>query len=364
MKSDKNKNKEESTAFWKGKTVLVTGHTGFKGAWLTIWLHKLGAKVIGYSLKEYPNDKMFNDTGMSSRITDIRGDISNLKSLKSAFDKYKPQIVFHLAAQPLVRLSYDDPVRTLQTNIMGTVNVLECIRLSDFVRIGVMITSDKCYRNKNLTCGYKEGDELGGVDPYSCSKACSELVVSSYRDAFFKLQSKIVASVRAGNVIGGGDWSQDRLIPDCIKALKDNKPILIRNPDATRPWQHVLEPLGGYLMLAEKLWQEKKYDDCWNFGPYAESIVPVRQVADMLVKKWGSGSWIDGSVKGKDHKHEAKLLSLDITKIQKELGWKPKLKLDEAISLTVYWYKNYEKINSYELSLKQIEEYERAGVNK
>jgi CDP-glucose 4,6-dehydratase len=345
-------NKKDNSGFWKD----VTGHTGFKGTWLTIWLHKLGAKVIGYSLKKYPNDKMFNDTGMNSRIMDIRGDISDLKSLKSAFDKYKPQIVFHLAAQPLVRLSYDDPVKTLQTNIMGTVNVLECIRLSDSVRVGVMITSDKCYRNKNLTCGYKEGDELGGVDPYSCSKACSELVVSSYRDAFFKLQSKIVASVRAGNVIGGGDWSQDRLIPDCIKALQANKPILIRNPDATRPWQHVLEPLGGYIMLAEKLWAEKKHDEGWNFGPHTESIVPVSKVADMLVKKWGIGSWVDGSAK--DHKHEAKLLSLDITKVQNELGWKPRLKLDEAISLIVEWYKNSNKKNAYELCIKQINSYE------
>jgi CDP-glucose 4,6-dehydratase len=355
-KQKRDKDDLENFSFWNGKIVLVTGHTGFKGAWLTIWLHKLGAKVIGYSLKEYPNDKMFNDTGMSSRITDIRGDISDLKTLKSAFDKYKPQIVFHMAAQPLVRLSYDDPVRTLQTNVMGTVNVLECIRLSDSVQVAVMITSDKCYRNKNLTCGYKEGDELGGVDPYSCSKACSELVVSSYRDAFLKLQSKIVASVRAGNVIGGGDWSQDRLIPDCIKALQSNKPILIRNPDATRPWQHVLEPLSGYLMLAEKLWQEKRYDEGWNFGPHTESIVPVRQMADMLVKKWGSGSWVDGSAK--DHKHEAKLLSLDITKIQKELGWKPKLKLDEAIEYVVEWYKNSNKKNAYELCIKQINSYE------
>jgi len=351
-----------NASFWKGKRVLVTGHTGFKGTWLIIWLNKMGAKVIGYSLKEYNNDRFFRDCGIGKKVIDERGGIQDFESLKKVFDKHKPEIVFHLAAQPIVRLSYDEPVKTFQTNIMGTVNVLECIRRSDSARIGVIITSDKCYRNKNLSCGYKEGDELGGVDPYSCSKACSELVVSSYRDAFLKLQSKLVASARAGNVIGGGDWSQDRLIPDCIKALLDNKPILIRNPNATRPWQHVLEPLSGYLMLAEKLWAENKYDDCWNFGPNAESIVPVKQVADMLVKKWTSGSWIDGSVK--DHKHEAKLLSLDITKAHDELGWKPRLRLDEAISLTVDWYKNHKKVDSYELSLRQIDEYELIGVNK
>lgn len=349
--------------FWKGKKVLVTGHTGFKGTWLTIWLHKLGAKVIGYSLKEYPNDVMFNQVGISSKIIDERGDINNFKSLKAVFDKYRPEIVFHLAAQPLVRLSYDEPLKTLHTNIMGTANVLECIKQSDSVKAAVIITSDKCYRNKSLTCGYKEGDELGGIDPYSCSKACAELLVSSYRDAFFKLQSKYVASVRAGNVIGGGDWSQDRLIPDCIKALQQNKPIRIRNPDATRPWQHVLEPLGGYLMIAEKLWAERKYDEEWNFGPTQESIVPVRQVADILIKKWGSGNWVDGSVK--DHKHEAKLLSLDINKVNTGLKWKPVLSLEQAIGLVVEWHKKSQGLNPegvLKLCEKQIDGYSKHKI--
>lgn len=351
--------------FWKGKKVLVTGHTGFKGTWLAIWLNKLGAKVIGYSLKKYPNDIMFNQTGIGSKIIDERGDINNFKSLKAVFDKQKPEIVFHLAAQPLVRLSYDDPLYTLNTNIIGTANVLECIRFSDSVKVAVMITSDKCYRNKNLTCGYKEGDELGGIDPYSCSKACAEIIASSYRDAFFKLQSKLVATVRAGNVIGGGDWSQDRLIPDCIKALQANKPILIRNPDATRPWQHVLEPLGGYLMLAEKMWAEKKHDDCWNFGPSSESIVAVRKVADMLVNKWESGSWVDGSEKSKDHKHEAKLLSLDIAKVNTELKWKPVLNLGQAIDLVVEWHKKSQGLKPeglLKLCEKQIDDYSKHKI--
>jgi CDP-glucose 4,6-dehydratase len=349
------KNNLSEKNFWSGKKVLVTGHTGFKGTWLTIWLHELGAKVIGYSLEEYPNDILFNETKMSSKIIDVRGDIDNLEKLKRTFKDYAPEIVFHLAAQPLVRKSFDEPIDTLRTNIMGTANVLECIRLTDSVKVGVIITSDKCYKNVEQIHGYKETDVMGGHDPYSCSKGCAELIVDAYRNSFFKKQNKLVASVRAGNVVGGGDWSEDRLIPDCIKALKNDEPIQIRNPKHTRPWQHVLEPLGGYILLAEKMFTEKRYDEAWNFGPHIHSIKPVNEIADIVVKRWGNGKWIDCSKP--DFKHEAALLSLDISKVYSILGWRPKLDIYDTLYYTVDWYKNHNVENAYDLCLMQIREY-------
>jgi CDP-glucose 4,6-dehydratase len=346
----------ERLSVWKNKKVLITGHTGFKGTWLTIWLNKLGADVTGFSLEEYPNDEFYKTTGISSKITDVRGNIEDYSLLKSVFDKHKPEVVFHLAAQSLVRKSYDEPLGTISTNVLGTANVLECIRLCKTAKTAVIITSDKCYKNKEWTWGYREDDEMGGRDLYSCSKGCAELLVDSYRSSFFKAQKKLVASARAGNVIGGGDWAEDRLIPDCIRALMKKQEIKIRNPDSTRPWQHVLEPLSGYILLAEKMLAEKKHDEPWNFGPATDSIKKVSEVADLLVKKWGKGGWTDASKK--TEKHEAKSLSLDISKAYFKLKWRPKLSLEKAMDLTVEWYKNQKKASVYDLCMKQIREYE------
>ncbi|MFH1840209.1 MAG: CDP-glucose 4,6-dehydratase [Nanoarchaeota archaeon] len=348
----------EQLNFWKDKKVLITGHTGFKGTWLTIWLKKLGAEVIGFSLEEYPNDQLFNETNISSKMIDIRGNVQDLDKLKQVFTEQKPEIIFHLAAQPLVRKSYDEPLDTIKTNVLGTTNVLECIRGSDSIKVAVIITSDKCYENKEWVWGYRESDEMGGHDPYSCSKGCIEILVKSYRDSFFKKQSKYVASARAGNVIGGGDWSEDRLIPDCIRALRNKQTIEIRYPNSTRPWQHVLEPLSGYLKLAEKMWIEEKYDEGWNFGPRIDSIKPVGELVNALIGEWGEGSWADMS-KNDEKKHEASSLSLDISKSYLLLNWKPKLDFTTTISFVVGWYKNYNDSNAYELCYKQIEEYER-----
>jgi CDP-glucose 4,6-dehydratase len=342
-------------SFWKDKKVLITGHTGFKGTWLSIWLQKMGARVIGYSLKSYSNDLFFNSTNLSQKIIDIRGDVTDLDNLKKTFEVLNPDIVFHLAAQPLVRKSFDEPVTTLKTNILGTANVLECIKNTESVKVGVIITSDKCYKNLEQIYGYKENDSVGGYDPYSCSKGCAELIVDSYRNSFFKKQKKFISTVRAGNVIGGGDWSEDRLIPDCIKSLKRGETIKIRNPDHTRPWQHVLDPLAGYISLAEKMFKEEKYDEAWNFGPNIQSIKKVKEVVEKMTKRWGSGQWADCS--NPDEKHEATLLSLDISKAYFLLNWKPKWGIDEAINYTVDWYKKSENENAYSLCLGQIDEY-------
>ena len=348
--------KMNSLETYRDKTVLVTGHTGFKGAWLGIWLKELGANIIGFSLPEWENDYLFKKAGLSGRLVDERGDIADLKRLGEVFEKYKPEIVFHLAAQPLVRDSYLDPVGTFNANVMGTANVLECIRKSNCVKAGVMITTDKCYKNKEQKKGYKEGDELGGHDPYSTSKAAAELAIGSYRSSFFTGSEKLVASARAGNNIGGGDFSKDRIIPDCILALKENKPIRVRNPKSTRPWQHVLEPLYGYLLLGSKLLNnEREFAQAWNFGPEKESIVPVSKVADMVIKNWGSGEWIDAH--DSDDLHETVLLSLDISNAKKKLKWKPRWNIEKTIEKTVGLYKNSSDNNAYSLCVNQIEEY-------
>lgn len=331
----------EGLNIYKGKKVLVTGHTGFKGAWLSIWLTKIGAKVIGFSLPKSENDYVYRRTAFSKKIfADEKGDIRDYKQLKKVFDKYRPDFVFHLAAQPLVRLSYEIPLETFEANVIGTANVLECIRKSSSVKGGVLITTDKCYKNKETITPYKETDELGGYDPYSSSKACAEIVIGSYRDAFFRNSDVLIASARAGNVLGGGDFGKDRLIPDCINSLIAGKAIEIRNPNAVRPWQYILDVLYGYLLLGKKLLEgRKEFAEPWNFGPEQRSIVPVRKIADLMVKEWGSGSWQDCS-NPKEKRHEAKLLNLDITKAKKKLGWKPKLTIDENIKQTVRWYRD------------------------
>lgn len=348
--------------FYQGKRVLVTGHTGFKGSWLSIWLHELGAEVVGVGLDPYSEKDNFVLSGIGSKIkADIRADIRDADRMKEIFSEYKPEIVFHLAAQPLVRLSYDIPVETYQTNVMGTINVLEAIRATDSVKVGVMITTDKCYENKEQIWGYRENEPMGGYDPYSSSKGAAEIAIASWRRSFFnpeqyEKQGKSIASVRAGNVIGGGDWALDRIIPDCIRALESGLPIDIRSPKAIRPWQHVLEPLGGYMLLAKKMWNSPtEYCEGWNFGPRAESISTVWEVASKVVENYGTGSLRDLS--DPNALHEARLLMLDISKAKFRLGWEPKMNIDQTVAMTVDWYKNYKEEDPYNLALRQIQEY-------
>ena len=351
----------ESLSQLKGKTVLVTGHTGFKGAWLTIWLNEIGARVIGYSLDPAGENNLFLLANLQDKIIDIRGDIRDLKKLRSIFDQYQPEVVFHLAAQPLVKLSYEQPVYTYEVNVLGTLNVLEAIRHCDSTKVGLMITSDKCYENKEWVWGYRETDSIGGHDPYSSSKGCCEVLVSSYQNSYFPMErfsehGKVIASVRAGNVIGGGDWSLDRIIPDCVRALEANQNIVIRAPKSIRPWQHVLEPLGGYLTLAEKLLEKDTfYSGSWNFGPEPDNIITVEKLVYTLLEQWGSGCMI------KDEKqsavHEAKLLGLDISKAKYHLNWHPKWNITKTIEKTVEWYKNYKKTDVYNLCVHQLNDY-------
>lgn len=348
--------------FYKDKRVLVTGHTGFKGSWLAIWLHELGAEVIGVGLEPYSDRDNFVLSGIGAKIkADIRADIRDGEKMKKIFAEFQPEIVFHLAAQPLVRLSYDIPVGTYQTNVMGTINVLEAIRTTDCVKVGVMITTDKCYENKEQIWGYRENEPMGGYDPYSSSKGAAEIAISSWRRSFFNPtkyaeHGKSIASVRAGNVIGGGDWALDRIIPDCIRALEAGKPIDIRSPKAIRPWQHVLEPLSGYMLLAEKMWESPtEYCEGWNFGPRAESISTVWDVASKVIENYGRGELRDLS--DPNALHEAKLLMLDISKAKFKLGWEPRMNIDQTVALTTDWYKHYKTMNRYDLAVGQIKKY-------
>lgn len=347
--------------FYKNKRVLITGHTGFKGSWLSIWLHELGAQVIGVSLDPSTERDNYVLSGIGNKITDLRCDIRDGESMKEIFRQYQPEIVFHLAAQPLVRLSYEEPVTTYETNVMGTIHVLEAIRVTDSVRVGIMITTDKCYENKEQIWGYRENEPMGGYDPYSSSKGAAEIAIASWRRSFFHPEQyvnhgKSIASVRAGNVIGGGDWAKDRIIPDCIRALESGRPIEIRSAQAVRPWQHVLEPLSGYLLLAEKMWNEPtKYCEGWNFGPRMESISTVWDVATKVVENYGIGELKDLS--HPNALHEAKLLMLDISKAKFRLGWEPRMDIDQTVELTVNWYKKYQEEDVYGLCIEQIEMY-------
>jgi len=353
--------------FYKGKRVLVTGHTGFKGSWLSIWLHELGAEVIGIAKDPYTERDNYVLSGLKNKIIDLRGDITDGALMKELFRKYQPEIVFHLAAQPLVRLSYEIPVETYQTNVMGTINILEAIRATDRVKVGVMITTDKCYENKEQIWGYRENEPMGGYDPYSSSKGAAEIAINSWRRSFFnpklyEKHGKSIASVRAGNVIGGGDWAKDRIIPDCIRALEANKIIEIRSPKAVRPWQHVLEPLSGYMLLAKKMWKEPtKYCEGWNFGPKAESIATVWDVASKVIDNYGKGKLNDLS--DQNALHEANLLMLDISKAKFNLAWEPRIGINQCISLTVDWYKQYNDTNVYQLCIEQIKKYTLSDEN-
>lgn len=346
--------------FYCGKRVLVTGHTGFKGSWLSIWLHELGAEVVGVSQEPFTNRDNFVLSGIGNKMmADLRSDICDGQRMKEIFQKYQPEIVFHLAAQPLVRYSYEQPVKTYEANVMGTIHVMEAIRATSSVKVGVMITTDKCYDNKEQMRGYKEDDPFGGYDPYSSSKGACEIAIQSWRRSFFnpedygKKHHVSLASVRAGNVIGGGDWALDRIIPDCIKALEQDKVIDIRSPKAIRPWEHVLEPLSGYMLLAKKQWEHPtEFCEGWNFGPESESVSTVWEVATELIKNYGKGELKDSS--DPNAVHEAKLLMLDITKAKTKLGWKPRMNMQQCMELVADWYKRYQAEDVYQLCVEEI----------
>lgn len=344
--------------FWLGKRVLVTGHTGFKGGWLCLWLQSMGANVVGYALAPPSNPNLFQAARVDEGMTSIIGDILDPNGLQSAMTAHAPEIVFHLAAQALVRRSYANPVQTYATNVMGTVNVLESIRQSGNVKVVVNVTSDKCYENHEWAWGYRENDPMGGHDPYSSSKGCAELVAAAYRNSYFVEQGVAMASARAGNVIGGGDWAEDRLIPDIMRAIERGEAAQIRYPNAIRPWQHVLEPLSGYLMLAQALEKHgKPYAEGWNFGPADDDARPVAWVLDKMVELWGEGArW--SLVKG-THPHEANYLKLDCSKARGMLGWRPRWALTTALQNVVSWYKNYlSDADMREVCMQQIAAYQ------
>lgn len=349
--------------FYRNKKVLVTGHTGFKGSWLSIWLHELGAEVVGFALDPYSEKDNFVLSGIGNKIkADIRVDIRDKQRIKDIFSEYQPEIVFHLAAQPLVRLSYEQPIDTYETNVMGTIHVMEAIRLTESVKVGIMVTSDKCYDNKEQMQGYKETDPFGGYDPYSSSKGACEITIQSWRRSFFnpqdygKTHAVSIASVRAGNVIGGGDWAKDRIIPDCIRALEAGQVINIRSPKAVRPWEHVLEPLSGYMMLAQKMWENPtKYCEGWNFGPKEESVSTVWEIASEIVKNFGYGELNDSS--DPNTVHEANFLMLDIDKAKSCLAWQPRLDMQQCISLVADWYKRYKTEDVYSLCVEEINKF-------
>jgi CDP-glucose 4,6-dehydratase len=346
--------------FWQDKTILVTGHTGFKGSWLSLWLQQMGAKVIGYSLEPPTEPSIFKAANVGQNMTSIQGDVLNAVQLRDVMATYRPSIVFHLAAQALVRRSYQDPLETLAVNVMGTANVLDAVRHSSSdVKVLLNITSDKCYENKEWEWGYREDEPMGGYDPYSSSKGCAELVTAAFRKSYFSANGMTtsIATARAGNVFGGGDWAEDRLIPDCIKAINRCDQIVIRSPGAVRPWQHVLEPIRGYLLLAEQLWENgADYAEGWNFGPGDDGARPVHWVVNKLCNLWGeAASWQVGEQTGM---HEARLLKLDCSKAKYRLGWKPRWELQQGLQKTVDWYKAYfHGEDMLHVTLKQIMDY-------
>ena len=348
--------------FWANRRVLVTGHTGFKGSWLSLWLQNMGAQVIGYSLPPPTKPSLFEVAYVAEGMTSISGDVRDFEKLSAVISEYKPEIVIHMAAQALVRYSYKNPLETYTTNVIGTANILESVRVARCVKAAIIVTSDKCYENKEWLWGYRESDRIGGHDPYSSSKGCAELVTAAYRNSFFPVNQYdahgiAVASVRAGNVIGGGDWAEDRLIPDIMRAFMEGRPAHIRNPNAIRPWQHVLEPLSGYLLLAEKLYSNgKEFSQPWNFGPDNDDAIQVSKVVESLVTLWGDAVWeLDAAPKP----HEANYLRLDSSKSRNILGWSPKLHIRKALELTVKWYKGFMKgADISQLTANQIADYE------
>ena len=323
--------------FYKGKKVLVTGHTGFKGSWMTTVLTNYGADVIGYSTCSKNETRLFDLCGIKNQITHVKGDVRDLKHLSEVFEEYKPEIVIHLAAQPIVRLSYEDPVGTYSTNVMGTVNVLECVRRYDFVKSFLNVTTDKVYENKEWEWGYRENEPLDGFDPYSNSKSCSELVTHSYKNSFFSDGRTAISTARAGNVIGGGDFARDRIIPDCIRAALKHEAIIVRNPYSTRPYQHVLEPVCAYLMIAAKQYEDNSFSGFYNVGPDDGDCFETGRLVDEFVKIWGEDiQWVNKYDGGP---HEANFLKLDCSKLKKTFGWKPGWDLETALSKVVEWTK-------------------------
>ncbi|UOB54748.1 CDP-glucose 4,6-dehydratase [Burkholderia pyrrocinia] len=349
-------------SFWSGKRVFLTGHTGFKGSWLTLWLHSLGAEVTGYALEPDTTPNLFSLARVDEGIESVIGDIRDRGQLLNALRRAEPEVVIHMAAQSLVRASYSSPVETYETNVMGTVHVLDAIRQVRSVRSVVIVTTDKCYENREWEWGYRENEAMGGYDPYSSSKGCAELVTAAYRNSFFNeaaydTHRVAIASARAGNVIGGGDWASDRLIPDIVKAIGAGEIVNIRNPHAIRPWQHVLEPLGGYLLLAEKLYVEgARYAGAWNFGPDDIDAQPVQAIVEHLTSRWGDNArW---QLDGGDHPHEATYLKLDCSKARARLGWRPRWDLDFTLDKIVDWYKAARKCKDVRtLTLAQIADY-------
>ena len=345
---------------YKDKKVFLTGYTGFKGSWLALWLTSLGADVCGYSLAPNTKPSMFEELDIEHKITkSVIGNILDFDNLAKTINEFQPDFVFHLAAQPIVRLSYSEPIMTYETNVIGSLNVLEASRRCPSVKAFVNVTTDKCYENREINRGYKEDEPMGGYDMYSSSKGCVEIMSSSFRRSFLQEEgSMAMGTARAGNVIGGGDWAQDRLVPDCVRYINDGQKIEIRNPIAVRPWQHVLEPLSGYMLLGQYLFEKgKEYAQGFNFGPNEDSVLKVADVAKMVTEFYGRGEVV---VHKRDNLHEANLLMLNIEKAEKVLGWTPTYKADKAVSETVDWYKHfYEKnVDMYDFTMKQIKNYE------
>ena len=351
------------SGFFKNKKVLITGNTGFKGSWLTQVLLMTGVKIFGFALKPNTNPSLFEILKQEDEIEQIYGDIRNFAQVNESVKKFKPDIIFHLAAQPIVRLSYDNPLYTYETNTLGTANILEAIRVNQ-VRAGVVITTDKVYKNTENSTYFKEEDALGGFDPYSSSKSCADLITESYLKSFFNVNDygkkhfTLICSARAGNVIGGGDWAKDRLVPDLIRAFfTENKKLTSRNPKSIRPWQFVLEPLSGYIALAEKLYQgDISKSGAWNFGPEKKDIIPVEQIIKIFIRKLKKGEYI---IEENAIKHEDKVLRLDISKAKKELGWKPKYDIKQAVEETAVWYETYyrQKRKIKTITTDQIKKY-------
>lgn len=344
--------------FWRGKRVLVTGHTGFKGSWLSLWLQSLGAEIRGLALAPPTTPSLFLEAGVGQGMASTIGDIRNFETVQTCMAAFRPDIVMHLAAQPLVRLSYADPVATYATNVMGTVHVLEAARSVGSVRAIINVTTDKCYENREWIWGYREDEPMGGHDPYSNSKGCAELVSSAYRRSFLRGADIALATARAGNVIGGGDWAQDRLVPDILRALQQREPVLVRNPHAIRPWQHVLEPLSGYLLLAERLCEHGQADaEGWNFGPRDEDARPVQWIVEHMCDSWvDGGNW---SLQPGDHPHEASFLKLDISKACQRLQWGPRWSLDTALTQVSEWHQAWLAGQDMRaLCLQQINQYQ------
>jgi len=348
--------------FWAGKRVLITGHTGFKGSWISLWLQKMGAEVFGFSLPPPTKPALFEEANVADGMVSVTGDISDFNVVQHAVNEILPDIVIHMAAQPLVRYSYQQPIETFSTNVMGTIHLLEAVRNVGSAKVVINVTTDKCYENKEMFWGYREDEPMGGYDPYSSSKGCSELLTRAYKRSYYENADISLASARAGNVIGGGDWSSDRLLPDILRALQSKRSVVIRNPNAIRPWQHVLEPLSGYLVLAQHLYFDgSEFSGAWNFGPNDEDARPVQWIVENMIGRWGSDcSW---QLDGYEHPHEANYLKLDISKAKSLLGWKPVWNLNQALEKIIDWHKLWiSGTNMRVICEQQIKAYETSSI--